>query len=332
MMNVKKQNKENSNRIRIDILLTLCEIIDDYDDYINDMNNLIEKYGSNVSYNLFRIIQGEFVLFSDRYKNFISRYQNVIDTMKKYDTTWYFTGSLDCNFKGVSRKTKIDIYYDYLVDNRENIEFIKYNINKLNNLGFHHITLVEDENFDNQVYALDFNNDNLIVLLDNMEFVSTCDNDEVFYTGKDSEYKITVRRDYDDLENDSKKSIELNTLLFNPDRIPTDLSYTTALNKIKNLDPTYSIIQNYIKFSSITNLLTSEVETLNETLNDMIGGTTSKKKMIELLTTINNSVDLLKKESEKYEEDVINNSYLIGKEKLEKEKNKVFSKISLKNN
>lgn len=324
MVNNQKKGNENNNRMRIDMLLTLCEIIDDYDDYTNDINNLVEKYGSNVSYNLFRVINGDFVLFSDKYRKFISEHQHVIDTMKKYDTVWYFTGVLDYNSE------KIDTYYDYLTNNRENIEFIKYNINKLRSLGLRSITLCEDKNFDDQVYVHKFSNDEEIVLLDNMRIASLCDSDGIFYTGIDSEYKIRITPECDSDDYD-KAYIELNTLLFNSDKLPNDLSYKNAEKILKEIDPSYSIIQNLIEISSMIQSLADQTKMLNETISDMIDETTSKKEMISLLKTISINVNLLAKESEKYEETIIENNCFVTKEKMNKEKNKIFSKISCKN-
>lgn len=324
MLDNQKLTNENNNEIRIDVLLTLCETIDYYDDYINDINTLVKKYGPNVCHNLYRIINGEFVLFSDKYKSFISKYQDVISIIKKYDTAWYFTDILDFSSK------KIDTFYDYLTNNRENLEFVKYNINKLYNLGFKHITLSEDYNFDSQVCVFNFNKTEPIVLLDNMEMVSACDNDGIFYAGRDSEYKITIKP-ADDCESIDKVSIELNTLLFDPDRLPNDLSYREVEKKIKNLDPEYSIIQNFIKLSSTTNLLASQIENLKNIVDNVIDSANNKKNMIKLLNTISNSVKLLKEENRRYEEEVIENSYFITKEKMEKEKNKILN-ISNKNN
>lgn len=135
-------------------------------------------------------MQGKFSIRSSKYKSFIEKHKHTIEIMKKYLCLSNLT-VLSYDAKGNRRKNlPEDYFYQYIKNNKEDIEKIKEVALKLKKLGFNEIKYGENLDFTGIEYDLDIFYGNDFAFLENIKVNSTYLNNPIKYKTNGSCYCI----------------------------------------------------------------------------------------------------------------------------------------------
>jgi len=305
-------------------LMALCEM-ENYDIFCKELESLIaSKRNKDLIRKMYRIMQGKFVLGKRKYKNFVKKYQDIIEIMKKHHCLCDMT-FVKYNPNGTPNKNSTeDYFYKYILEHKEDIETIKNVVKKIKDLGFYKIIYwekldftLEEYNFNYGSYGSDFK------YLENIEIIPSYNKNSITYKTKNSCYCIDARIGYDKEIRDYSKEIRLNTLIFDSNRLPNEITFESTIGTIiksaDSIKDDYQNIKDFIDMSIIVDNLKLQYNNIKNRI-ESIESIKNKKEIIEILKNILKEINDLKIQSSIFETEVINSSERIDEELIEKEK------------
>ena len=324
---MKKQNKTIS--VEVNNLIALCNILNDYTKFTQNLKELIKNNNSrNIAFILYKISKGEFVFSSRKEKKFYKDNKSVIDTINKYSNIQNIT----INY--LTEENSLDFFYKYIKKHQDNLERILSVLEKIEELGFDKLEFDEENDFTNTIYEIDtrsYIND--ISYLDNIEIVPNYENNIVEYKTTGSNYKIDVHLRFNKIqEYKYRKTIIVNSLLFDPKRLPEEITEETIYDKIVSLKKKEQESCNKIRSSVDLSISIDDLYTQFENINKIIEQLNNEEnkeqlpELRELLLEFKNNLNQLQKISSEYNERIIKENPNITKEMLKKEKKKYLKR------
>lgn len=298
--------------IDTDVLLTLCEI-EGYEEFSEGLEKLIiSEYGS-FAFPMFQIMSGHDVLGYESFKEFTKKYHNIIDIMNKNKTLYKM---IVCKYQRDSRfldGNAIDYFWYYLEEHKSDLNIIREVVKRIKSLNIYAISYDQDKDFTKDLYLLqkapivDFS------FLENMEDVLAYE--ETSYKTTSSVYRIILKFfSSKNIISLYDREIELNSLVFDSNRLPSEISFATTVLPINNLtkgnEDKSEEVKNYIELSMSIDKLTSDYEDLK----DILGGIKETEKAKEILSNRLKEIETLKEIRQNFELDS-----RLGKDILERQ-------------
>lgn len=313
--------------IHINHLLVLCEIVEEYKSFCNDLEILIKsRTNRDLVSEAYKVMQGKFSIHSRRYKSFIEKHKHTIEIMNKYSCLSNLT-VLNYNTKG-SRiaNLPVDYFYEYIQNNKEYIEVIKAVALKLKTLGFREIQYGESLDFTKTEYNLYPSRERTFAYLENIEVNPTYLNNPIKYKTSDSCYCMCLDlKCYGNEKEISEYSrkIYLNSLILEPNSLPNEITMESTIGVIKKLAADrkieYQVIGNSVDLSIAINDLKNEFEHIKQVIAK-IDKVKDDEELISLLAQMQNIMTQLQSFGENFEKEIIDCNENITEQKMEQEK------------
>lgn len=218
-------------------------------------------------------------------------------------------------------------FYAYMAKNKNRKEQILKTLKKIKKLGIERVLFNKNADFTGKEYSMIIDRWNYspclrIDYLDNMKAIPNYENNVIRYMTTGSNYLITVETTMDGIF-DKEKSIKLNSLVFDSNRLPESIEKEELIKKIVDLrqdeKQRVEAIRNSVELSvSIDDLdeqytLTSDTILGLEDIKD-------KDKIVETLNIIGENINKLKKLSLKHNENISKTDPDVTTEVLQREK------------
>lgn len=328
-------NNQDCKKIQTNHLLTLCEVNDDYKSFCDDLEQLIKsKVDKDLIMDAYHAMQGKFFLGAKKYKEFIEKHKHTIETMNKYACLGNLT-ILSYDAKGNRKENlPLDYFYQYLQKHIEDIKTIKAVALKIKKLGFEKITFGEELDFTEMEYELN-KQWGEIVYLENMEANPTYLNDPLKYKTNGSCYRIIFERHFLDNNrtiSEYDKNIELNSLIFDPNRLPNELTNESTIGVISKLvekkKEEYDDIRHSVDLSISTSDLNNYFEHL-KSLTERINKIKDNEQLASLLKQMQEILTQLKLFGVDFENQVIESHPDITYQTMKREKSEYLRRRSL---
>lgn len=310
----------------VDSLITLCNILDNYEKFNHNLIKLNPcRYAPSALYKLYRISKGEKVFGATKFKKFYQENKDIIDTINKYEHISIFITS---NYSGwnqhtTQEKEPIRFFYQYLLKNREQLGQILSVLEKINFLGFSTIKMVEGYDFTEEsqgIWPYGYNSE--IVYFDNIQ-IKPSYSDKIKYRTTGSNYKMVFEFFIGNIKKYSRKSIILNSLTFDPSRLPdiltTENVFDYIMNLAQKLEESYYTIKSSVQFSANITDLQEHFKVLNEVVNEL-NDTQTKTESRCSLVKIQAELAKLQAISKEYNSSITDENPNITLEMLEEEK------------
>ena len=317
---------QDNKMINIDNLITLCHILDDYEEFEKILIKAM-KHGSDRDFvfQLDDVSKGKFRLGSYKARRFYEENKLIIDAINHYST---IPGFINLNY-GINGKIVGDIrfFYEYLVSHKEDIEKILFLMNKLKELGFDNIEFSDELDFTKEVYKTSLSQyDNFYLMyVANPEVIPNYTN-EINYVTKDSKYKMILSiTGYKEKEiSKYNRKIILNSLIFNPYMLPEklDLEHTYGnLGRLKEeqSDETF-LIRNSVDLNVSIFDLDKQYDSTYRIINGLNDNIKHREELVTILMEIKAKLEKLKLLGLEYNRSISRNDPLLSQELLEQEK------------
>lgn len=323
---------EQCKSISINHLITLCEVGEDYKLFCDDLEILIKsKTNKDFVNEAYQVMQGKFSIRSSKYKSFIEKHKQTIETMNKYFCLSNLT-VLSYDTKGNRRENlPEDYFYQYIQQNKENIEKIKEVALKLKELGFNEIKYGENLDFTEIEYDLDTFYESEFAFLENIEVNSTYLRSPIKYKTSSSCYCMCLTsKSYGSKKEVSKydRKIYLNSLILDPNSLPDEITTESTVGVIKKLvdnkKTEYSDIKNSVDLSIATDDLRTQFEHLKQVV-ESIDKIKDKEELASILYQMQSIMMQLQNFGENFEKEIIDSNASITTQTLEQEKNYIYT-------
>lgn len=317
--------------IDINILIALCNILDKYEEF---NNNILERY--NCIYDLsslvklFKISQGEKVSRTPKLKEFYQKNKEVIDTINKFaPISNFILHNYSASNKKLYVSEKLRFFYQYLLKNRSQLDQILSVLEKIKDLGFYKINFVEGYDFTEESQSITGPYSPLkgpyspyypgdIVFFDNIQIEPNYSKDTIKYKTNGSNYKIV----FHPLSGSQGKLIILNSLTFDPSRLPNKISTKSTVDYIvnlsKNLDESCFAIRTSVDLSINIDELQERYESLYKVMEELKNAPI-KEKVRESLVKIQTELSKLQALSTEYNNSITEENPNITPEKIAEE-------------
>ena len=318
-------------------LIALCHIIDDFEEFIKSINELDKSKDKRaIIYDIDKISRGKFV-FRFGIKKLNTFYQDnksVIDKINKYSNLSHFV----ILYYDFGEKNAMDFFYKYILSHKEDIDKIILLLEKIKKLGIKQIQFSEEIDFTDKVYSVNriFNYNDNVFYLDNMEAVPNYQTNVVKYRTTDSNYEINLSISYKKFA-EHMREIKVNSLLFDAERLPDEITIDSIFNKIirlkKEKQAACDIVEEDVKLSVVLEDLFAQFATTSNVIQ-RLKNVSSKEQMLNLLKEIKSGLDKINELKSTYEADVLQEDSSITNEVLEGERrlyldNRTFSYFDL---
>lgn len=316
----------------INNIIALCHLINKNEE-VNSFSEELIEIGYKLDYVKFskfinkieRVSNGQHVLLSGFEKKFYLKYKDVIDIIITYSNMTSFSDNN--NYRDI-----IELYNNYLLFHKEEIANILAVLYKLLDLGFEEIYFNEDYDFTNMVFEFNLESGDYtnVSYLDNLQVIPSYPG-VIKYKSDNSNYKIDLEYTY--LKTLIESKIGLNSLLFDPSRLPNSLNMEFVFDEINDKARQYYDINKKIKNSVNLSVGINDLLMQAEITGSMLDGlenVESRKELIEILNNILVEIKKLEKLSCEYNVSLSNKEPKLSKEFLEEEKKKYLSKITKK--
>lgn len=325
--------------VNVDDAITLCNIADEYCEF---NKNLVEfmttKHNKNVINNLCKIVNGDCVIGERKTKKFYKDNSKVIDEINKRTGIYNFLCNYDSN--GSLRVTScLDQIHQYILKNKGKLDKIYALLEKIKSLDFEKIVFDENLDFTTEKHKLYTENCTLIefAYFDNMEAIPNYQDSVIEYKTTGSNYRMNLNcklyladkannRIIDKVANFDKYcigTITLNSLVFDPSRLPDEISNESIFNKIVELKEAKKEECTIIKDSVDLSVAISDLQTQCDLSNDILQGletVESKKELLEALSRVSEYIGRMQSMSLAHDKSIANSDSQITKEKLREEK------------
>ena len=318
-------------------LIALCHIIDDFEEFIKSINELDKSKDKRaIIHDIDKISRGEFV-FRFGIKKLNTFYQDnksVIDKINKYSNLSHFV----IYYYDFGEKNAMDFFYKYILSHKEDLDKIILLLERIKKLGIKQIQFSEEIDFTDKVYSVNriFNYNKNVFYLDNMEAVPNYQTNVVKYRTNDSNYEINLRISYKEFA-EHMREIKVNSLLFDAERLPVEITIDSIFNKIirlkKEKQAACDIVEEDVKLSVVLEDLFAQFATTSNVI-ERLKNVSSKEQMLNLLKEIKSGLDKINELKSAYEADVLQEDSSITNEVLEGERrlyleNRTFSYFDL---
>ncbi|MBE6149622.1 MAG: hypothetical protein E7170_02735 [Firmicutes bacterium] len=307
-------------------LIALCEVFEDFKSFYDDLESLIKSKNNRDLVSLaYKIMKGDFSLYSRKYKSFIQKHENTIKIMKKYSCLYDLT-CLSYDAKGNRYKNlSIDYIYEYILENKKSIEIIKENATKLKRLGFLEFKYGKDLDFKNYEYDLTLSYGSNFAFLENIYVIPTYLNDPIKYKTNSSNYCMCLSIDdfnYKKTLSKYNKKMYLNNLIFDSNLLLNEITIESTVDVIKKLSldksQEYSDIQKTVDFGMATMDLDCQFEQLKSVINK-IDEIKTKEELVKILSQMEVLIRNLYKIEQNFEKEVIDSSSFVTSEIIDNE-------------
>lgn len=303
-------------------IIALCHIIDDFEKFEKRLVSMISaKNNYEFAIELMNISAGKSKLGLRKVKRFYIKNKTIIDTINKYSNIPRF---IDDNYDFYrNRHGDLRFFYKYILSHKEDIDKILGVLEKLTELNCYKIEFSEDLDFTKETYRLyDFLRSNFsIIYLDNIEVIPSYTSD-INYKTTSSNYKMELNVS-GNLISEFGPKIALNSLIFDPERLPKSVKKEDTFEHILNLKKEQkektSLIRNSVDLSISVSDLDSMLISVSERISGL-DGIQNKNELNEVLLSIRNDVEKLKILSAQYDSSVSEKEPLLTPEILKKEK------------
>lgn len=320
----------------INNLMVLSYTLDEFNYFNSDLSKLVSSKSKDKIIHILQKLdsKSEFDLFAlKNEKKFYDEYEKVINLINRYSTIDNF---IDCSYNPQGNLTEdFKIFYHYMLDNKLKIRRIQKLLFSLKTLGFKKIIFSENFDFTNQEYLMftSFRNNVNITYLDNIKVIPNYNSDIVMYKSTKSNYKIVSNLSYNSLDTNNS-TIEVNSLLFNPYRLPNDITKKSLFGQISSLkiklEEDCNILRNSVNLNVRINRLYDEFNSLKELIKN-ISDLKLKEQLCQALLEIRDSLNNLKVINEEYDNNLLKRNTISSKE-LEQEQKKYYLKKNSFNN
>lgn len=192
--------------------------------------------------------------FSLKTRRFYKENKTVIDTINKYSNLLLYTNFSYDGQDYLENEESLRFFHKYIMEHRGDLETILRVLNKIEQLKIDEIKLDKHMDFSKEEYELHYwkSENYRYVLLNNLVLVPSGETDLIRYKSTNSDYKIVASRgacksSYLDAQMASQ--ITLNSLIFNPDKLPNDASVDGIYKTVFGLKK-----QNKGKYTEISHL------------------------------------------------------------------------------
>lgn len=318
---IEKRNR-HCKKIDINHLIILCEIGEDYKSFCDDLERLVKSKSNRCLVSkVYQVMQGKLSIGSNKYKKFIEKHKHTIEIMKKYSRLGDLTVlSYDEKGKRIENLDE-DYFYNYIQEHTEDIETIKAVVLKIKNLGFDKINFGEKLDFTGIEYKLDTLYESYFSFLENMQVIPTYLNSPIKYKTNGSCYRLNLK--VNKVIDKYDREIELNSLIFDPNRLPNEITAESTIDIIKKLSENkkeeHEDIRNSIDLSITTSDITNYFECLKK-VAERINKTKDNQELMDLLNKMQDILVQLQSFGVNFENQVIASHLSISDETMEREK------------
>ncbi len=299
-------------------LLALCHIIDEYPQFREDLEPFVEKtnnYYNNIS-KFVSLTNSKRIIGGKKEKQIYNKNKEIFDKINRYSYISNFLLEIE----------DIDNFYNYLNEYRENLNKITLVVTKITDLGIKTINLDLSQDFTKENYQLDTSTNipfRKFDFVDNIKIIPNYESEIVKYTTTNSPYQIKIQIDaflYD--PEIHVTDMTLNTLVFDANTLPKELTMEETFNKIKylnSLSQENHQVQNSVNLLVGVNDLEKQVKKLEQELhyNSLL---TSKVEIQKILLNMKKCLLQLKQESENYIESITKDNGIVTPELIKEEK------------
>lgn len=310
--------KNTNFRANVNDLIILGCMLEEFEDF---NKNLIKfkssKHIGDYIYKLTKLSKGEFVFLSRRVKKFYEENRNVFDTINEYSKVWLFLVYNYDKRGNMGNHYDLDFFYQYMLKHKEELEKILLLLGKMKQLGFD-VVIFDENYFKKNEFKFNINSTSLfnLIFLDNIEIIPNYDKNVIKYKTVDSNYAFEMNQKFE-------KSIVVNSLLFDSNKLPNTIDRKLFINKLLDLKmdimKSCEEVKNSTDLSLGINDLSEQVISVSDIFENL-DGINSKKELLEILSNIKENIKKLESISEEYDASLIKDGNGITKELLEKEK------------
>ena len=315
---------EKAISIETSNLIALSYIIDEYDSFCEDFKQLVIR-SRDIQYtvsNIQTLLEGAKRFIDKRIKQFFDKY---CDQIRSINNHVPFANFMYDIFTDIGTPTDdAKAFHDYLAIHREDAYKILDLLFKISKLGIKNIELDEELDFSNNIYDLNrifFKNKN-IYYVENIKPIPAYTQEYVRYTSRSSNYEINITPTFE-RDITTPIAIRVNSLLFDPDRLPSRLNKEVVFDSIIDLakltDRESDIIRNSVDLNIGLMDLEKAYYHLNKTIND-VNSVSRKGDVVVSLKKIRESIDILQRVVNDFDDEVINNNKNINRDLLADER------------
>jgi len=313
------------NNIETIDAITLCHILEEFAVFNSNLNAALEgeSINSNFIINLNKISHGEKCFGALKAKRFYLDNKSVIDIINMHTSIYNFIAN-NYDHKGTIKRDALWNLYMYLKHHQEDLDAILAVLYKIRDLGLVRLHFGQKLDFSAETYSVNlyFNSNPSIVYLDNMEAKPSYRSDIIEYTTIDSPYRIILDTHFLRVHPSEWNEIEVNTLIFDPSRLPRVINQEETCDKIIALGSTkqkeYQAIRNSVNLGvGIADLyaLFTKVHGKIESLANV----EQKEKLIALCFEIKETMEKMQALGAEYDKS-IESTLDISQEVLDSEK------------
>lgn len=307
------------SRVYTSELLALCYVFDKYEEFLNELKDLLSKSKKEVDtiYNLEQLSHGKFGIYSKSLKEFYEKHKELIDEVNKHSHIHTFI----CQAHTWNEETSI---YYYLKSHKEEMQNIINILEKLISLRIYEIEFSENFNFDknyNEIYT-NLSKNSYVHFYDNMEVIPTYGEKIIAYKTNESPYDIELKVEPDGVE---FCTIQLNSLDFNPNRLPMNITKENTIDEIIALKESkqteYDLIKKLIDLRIANHEAVMSFTKLQIEMTKL-ESSERKKDFLESMKKIRNQLEQIIESNKQYENEVLSSSEYVTQEVLDKEEKK----------
>ncbi len=322
-----EERKKCCKSIPTNHLITLCEVFDDYKSFCDDLEKLIKSKSSrNLVNKVYHAMQGNLSIVPSKYKDFIEKHKRTIEIMNKYRCLSNLTIlSYDAMGNRI-RNLDEEYFYQYIQEHKKDIETIKSVVLKIKKLGFINIYFHENLDFTEYEFEYSISPFSNFSFLENIEVNPIHVDSLIRYKTNDSCYclNLNIYR----FENCQKLSeygrdILLNSLIFDPDRLPNEITIESTIDVIKKLAEDKKVEHQDIKDSVDLSIATIDLTGCFENLNEVykrIAKLKDNSKLVNILSQMQDTLTQLQSCEKEFENHIIDSYEDITPETIEKAK------------
>ena len=313
--------------IKTDMLMTLCRILDDFEDFRNDLRALVEKRDTNVISTIITLARKELVIGKKDVKNFYQKYKKVIDIINRgnYHITLFLSFVISHD-----RLYNLDFFYNYLLEHNNELDKVVSLLEKIKSLGVE-IVKFTDETFTDKVWEIDDYSNQYVYdfyYVENMVGIPSYIKN--IYKSMGSHYLMKL---YSTDGYITCREITVNSLTFDRNSLPINLSKENTYDKIIEVINSDKVVQYRSDIDDILKLdlpLEEVVKNYNTLYNNILNlkRVKGKKELKEALEELNRSIAMLKNLQVKYNQGIIEDNLLITGEVIGKEKELYLRKLN----
>ena len=313
--------------IKTDMLMTLCRILDDFEEFRKDLRALVEKRDTNVIGTINALASKGLVIGKKDVKNFYQKYKKVIDIIDKgHYHIILFLSYVISNDKIYN----LDFFYKYLIEHKEELDKIVAVLNKFDDLGIE-IVKFTDETFIDKVWKIDNYSNQYVYdfyFMENMVGIPSYLKN--IYKSSGSHYLMKL---YSTDGYITCRGITVNSLTFDRSSLPDDLSKENTYDKIMEVINSDKVVQYRSDIDDILKLdlpLEEVVKNYKTLYNNILNlkRVKGKEELKEALEELNRSIAMLKNLQVKYNQGIIKDNPLVTGEVIKSEKELYLKRLN----